>query len=175
MTSACGRRRRSLSCSQVAEQQQVDVDFAGAVTRSAGGAADGALDGLAGVQQRLGVEVRLDPQACVQERRLVEHEPHRIGVVGRGRGDRSHPVLGQQIDRRLQVGAPLADVRAQTQVARQSSSRERHTSTDTDSTGSAIGGSGLVALTHTSPASKSSSSRSAIAVQSASSVAYERR
>ena len=50
----------------------------------------------------------------------------------------------------------------------------RQTSTDTDSTGSAIGGSGFVAFTHTSEASKSASIRSAIAVQSASSVLYER-
>ena len=44
------------------------------------------------------------------------------------------------------------------------------TSTETSSTGSGIGGSGLVALTHTLSTSKSANRRSAIAVHSRSSV-----
>ena len=46
-----GQRRRSERYSSVAEQQHVDVDRARAVARAAGGAAELALERLAGVEQ----------------------------------------------------------------------------------------------------------------------------
>ena len=44
-------------------------------------AAELALELLAGVQQRRRLQLRLDPQARVEEGRLVEDLAHRVGVV----------------------------------------------------------------------------------------------
>ena len=72
-----------------------------------------------------------------------------------------------------EVCEQVALVRAEAEVA-DLAQASFQTSTDTSSTGSGIGGSGLAALTRTDSAPKRSISRSATAVQSRSSVLYER-
>ena len=116
-TWSCGSARRSVSQLDVAEQQHVDVDRARPVARPARRAAELALDGLARVQQRLGLEVGLDAQARVEEVRLVEDLADRIGVVRRRAREHADAVRGQRADRRLQVRAAVADVRAEAEVS----------------------------------------------------------
>ena len=129
VTCSCGSHSRSRAVARVAEQQEVDVDRARAVATPPEVAAELALDRLARVEQRLGLERGLDPQAGVEERRLVEHEADRIGVVGRGGRRAPHAVRGQRVDGGLQVRAAVADVRAEAEVApvtaRASGSSER--------------------------------------------------
>ena len=126
------------------------------------------------------VEVGLDPEHGVEEVGLVEHLPHRLGLVDRRRIE--HTDAGRaakQLDRRAQVGQAVAFVRAQAEVGRAGARRraalaQRETSTDTSSTATGSGGSGFVALTTTPAAPKRSTSESAIAVQRRSRVRYER-
>ena len=101
-----------------AEEQQVDVDLPRPVARRVPEpAAELALDGLGRVEQRLGLERGGDPHARVQERGLVEDRADRRRLVDRrGRLD-GHPARGQGVDRGLQTGAPVAEVRAQAEVA----------------------------------------------------------
>ena len=79
------RQRQPLGrVARVAQQEHVDVDRARpvadvALTRLR--AAHLALDRLAGVEQRLGLELGVDPQAGVEEARLVEDLADRVGVV----------------------------------------------------------------------------------------------
>ncbi len=94
VTSACGRVRRSEHVLELVQQQQVDVDHPRPVADAAGGAADVALDLLAGIEQLLGVERGLDPQAGVEEVGLVEHQADRLGLVHRGGGEHRDPVPG---------------------------------------------------------------------------------
>jgi hypothetical protein len=66
---------------------------------------------------------------------------------------------GERPRRGDQMRAPVTDVRPQAEVpdahrlARPKPQASRQTSTETSVTGSASGGSGLAALTHTAPAS----------------------
>jgi hypothetical protein len=102
----------------VAEEQHVDVDRARGVADGAREvAAELRLDRLARVQQLLGSERGLDAQARVEERWLVEDLADRVGVIGRGAGEDDRTVVGERVDRGLEVGAPVADVRAQAEVA----------------------------------------------------------
>jgi hypothetical protein len=59
----------------------------------------------------------LHPQAGVEEVGLVEDLADGVGVVRRRAGEHAHAVAGQRVDRGLQVGAPVADVGAQAEVA----------------------------------------------------------
>ena len=96
---------------------------------------------------------------------------------------------GEAVERGLQVGAAVADVRSETEVADPRaagvpdpraarvtdpravhSGSSRQTSTETSSTASGIGGSGLAAFTQTASAPKSSMIRSATTVHRRSSV-----
>src|SRR5204863_1715688 len=81
-------------------------------------AAELALDVLAGVEQLLGPELGLDPDARVEEVGLVEHLAHGVGLVGRRRGEHVHAARRQELDGALQVRAAVADIRAQPEVAR---------------------------------------------------------
>jgi hypothetical protein len=105
----------------VAQEQQVDVDRTRAVADVALAAGQRAaelgLDGLARVEQRLRAEVGLDPDAGVQEVGLVEDLADRVGVVGRRRRGDRHAVARERVDGGLQGGSPVADVRAETEVA----------------------------------------------------------
>ena len=82
---------------------------------------------------------------------------------------------GEAVERRLQVRAPVTDVRPEAEVADRGaaaahSGSSRQTSTETSSTASGIGGSGLAAFTQTASAPKSSMIRSATTVHRRSSV-----
>ncbi len=140
---------------ELSEQQQVDVDRARGVTLGAGLAAERALDALAEVEQRLGLERGLDLEAGVDELALADGSGLGLGLVGRGGGEdvqasgRLRPV--QKLARRAQAVEALALVRAEAQEAppRRSaqSARSLWTATATSSTGRAIGGSGLATRT----------------------------
>ena len=142
---------------------------------AAGLAAEVALDGLAGLEHGLGVERGADRDGGVEERGLVEHLPHRLGLVDRRAGEHVDAAGRQGVDGVLQVPAPVAKVAPRARGSpplgpRLHSSGSRQTSTETSSTGSGIGGSGLAALTQTLSAPNCSSSRSAIAAHRRSSV-----
>ena len=96
---------------------QVDVERSGAVTGGVEGAAALGLDRLAGVEQRLRLELGGDPQGGVEEVRLVEDLADRLGQVGGGDGLDLDPLRGQQRDRRPQVLGRLAEVGAEAEVA----------------------------------------------------------
>ena len=81
-------------------------------------AAELELEALDRVEQLERLERRLDEHAGVQEARLLEHLADRIGVVGRGAGGHRHPRGGQGVDGRLQLGAAIAEVRAESEQAR---------------------------------------------------------
>jgi hypothetical protein len=140
---------------ELSEQQQVDVDRARGVTLGAGLAAERALDALAEVEQRLGLERGLDLEAGVDELALADGSGLGLGLVRRGGGEdaRAAGRLGpvQELARRAQAFEALALVRAEAQEAspRRSaqSARSLWTATATSSTGKAIGGSGLATRT----------------------------
>ena len=64
----------------------------------------------------LGLEGGLDPHARVEELPLVEHLPHRLGLVDRGGGEDLDAVPRQRVDGGLEVGAAVADVGAEAEV-----------------------------------------------------------
>ena len=99
------------------EQQHIDVDRPRSVPGSARRATELAFDLLAGVQQLLGPERRLDPDARVEEILLIEYLSDRLGLVHRGGGQHPDAVFRQAVDGSLQVGPPVADVGPQPQVA----------------------------------------------------------
>ena len=76
------------------------------------------LQALDRVEQLGRLERGLDPHARVQKARLLEHLPHRVGVVGGGRGEHRHAGARQGIDGGLQVDAPIAYVRAESEQSR---------------------------------------------------------
>ena len=148
------------------DQQQVDVDRAGAVAR-ARDAAERALDGLAGVEQLQRAKARLDADDGVQEVALVKDLADRLRLVdGRARLDLDRIMLSEAAHRLPEVRRAIPDVGAQPEPG----AAQRLTSTETSSTGRGIGGSGLVARTTIPLAPKRSSSMSATAVQTRSSV-----
>ena len=157
------------SCIEGAQQQHVHVHGPRAVARAAGLAPELALHRLAHVEQRLGTELGLDPQAGVEEVRLVEHLALRRRLVDRGRAARPPGRGAERFARGAQRGAPVSLVRAEPEVA-DPGQLSFQTSTETSSTGSGIGGSGLAALTRTASAPNRSIRRSATAAQSRSSV-----
>jgi len=87
------------------------------VARAAGRPPDLALDGFAGVQQPLRIQRRLHFQAGVEELGLVEHEAHRLGLIGRRGAQHGHTVTGERGHGRQQMGPRLADVGAQAEKA----------------------------------------------------------
>src|SRR5579875_2373608 len=131
----------------VVQQQDVDVDHARAVAGAAGGPADLSLDRLAGVEQFQRSVSGLDLEAGVEELRLIEDQADRLGVVGGGGAQDTHPMSRKRVHRRLQVRTPVTEVRSDAEKPPAHASR--HTSTETSPTVRAIGGSGLAALTQT--------------------------
>jgi hypothetical protein len=102
---------------EVAEQEQVDVEGAGAVAGGVEGAAALGLDRLAGVEQGLGVELSGDAQGGVEEVGLVEDLADRLGQVGGGDGLDLDALGGQQLDGGAEVGGGVAEVGAEAEVA----------------------------------------------------------
>ena len=133
------------------DQQHVDVEWPRRVPRRAGVAAQLDLDPLRGREQLLGVELRLDREARVQEVGLPDGARLRLGLVDVRAGADRDPVTFERVAAGAQVREPVADVRAQAQPGPQSV-RSFQTSTVTSSTGSGIGGSGFVARTVTASA-----------------------
>jgi hypothetical protein len=72
---------------------------------------------FAGVQQLLGVANGPHPQAGVEELRLVQELPDRLGVVRRGGGENLDAGGFEEQNRSLEVGTPIPDVRADAEVA----------------------------------------------------------
>jgi hypothetical protein len=93
---------------EVAEQENVDVDRARAVSGAGLGPAELALDCLASIEQPLGVQRRLDPQARVEEVRLVGYLTLRRGLVDGGRCDGFDAALGERRPRRPEVAQAIA-------------------------------------------------------------------
>src|SRR3954454_11150806 len=120
---------------EVAQEEQVDVDRPRAVTGSSGGTAVLRLDGLAEIEKRLGTEGGADPNGAVQEVGLIEHLPHRLGLIERG--DRRHldPSVSQVVDRPAEVGFAVAEVRAEAEIAdsRDAPRRAQRPSSSSDS------------------------------------------
>ena len=99
----------------LAEQQQVDVERARAVTRAQRPAALD-LDRLADVEQRLRLEIGADPDAGVEKVGLLGDLPDRLRLVRRRDrldGDR---MVGQLLDRGAQMPGTVTDVRAETEI-----------------------------------------------------------
>jgi hypothetical protein len=117
-----GKREALGAQLEIVEEQEVDVDRAGAVTGPAEGAAVLGLDRLAEVEQLFGLERGPDPDGGVQEVGLVEELTHRLRLIERG--DRLHldAVLPQIVDRPAQVRLAIADVRAEAEVPGQTPS-----------------------------------------------------
>jgi hypothetical protein len=163
----------------IAEDQNVDVDRPRSVSRSAL-TAQRQLHPLTGIEQILRIELGLDFQDRVVEVPLVRYLPYRLRLVDRRSPQDADARCGaEKLDRRPQIGQPVADVGAESQVcdcesALAPAGAQRDTSTDISSTATGKGGSGLVARTVTPLAPKRSTSMSAIAVQSRSRVRYER-
>jgi len=137
---------------ELAEQQHVDVDRPGTVADAVLDAPELSLQALQGVEQLQCPQVGPHAQAGVEERRLVGHLPDGVGVVGGRGGEHLHAGAGEGEHGGLQLGAAIAEVAAEAEqpdALRAHPSASRQTSTDTSSTLSAIGGSGLAALTHT--------------------------
>src|SRR5436305_328637 len=159
------RQRQALAGKlEVAKQEQVDVERAGAVARGIEGPAASHLDLLAEVEQGFGLKRGADADRGVEEVGLVQHLADRFGLVGRGDRLDLDPALAQQLDRRPQVRPTVADVgtepevtgphRSAVQVASASSSsasspRSWTTSTATSWIANGSGGSGLAARTRT--------------------------
>ncbi len=144
---------------ELSEQQQVDVDRARGVVAGAGLAPECALDALAEVEQRLGLERGLDLEAGVDEFALTDGAGLRLGLIRRGGGENTQGAgLRRGAVQKLAGGAQaleaLALVRAEADeaAARRAfgqSARSLWTATATSSTGRAIGGSGLATRTET--------------------------
>ena len=98
---------------EIAEQEQVDVEWARTVAGGVEGTAALGLDLLAEVEQRFGLQLGADADRGVEEVGLVEHLTNRLGLVGRGDRPHLHPALAQHLDRRAQMGLAVADVGAQ--------------------------------------------------------------
>ena len=99
------------------EKQQIHVDRPRPVARTAEFAALLALDRLADVQQLLGVKRGSDQNGAVEEVGLVEHLPHRLGLIeGRGRLHRD-AVSAQALDRPAQLRLAVADIGAEAEIA----------------------------------------------------------
>ncbi len=101
----------------LSQDQEVDVERAGAVTGAAGLASALGLDLLAEVEQPQRLERGADTDRRVEEVGLVEELADRLGDVGRGNRLDLDPALCQQLDRGPQVAGAVADVRPQAEVA----------------------------------------------------------
>lgn len=102
---------------EVAEQEQVEVDRPRAVPGPGEGAAVLDLDPLADVQQRLGLDSGADAGDGIEEVRLIEKLPHRLGLVQRGHGLDIDPVAAQILHGAAEMGLAVAEVRPQPDVA----------------------------------------------------------
>ena len=173
-TSACGRvSRADVYCVSPSSSRSTSITR-GPWRGTAGDAGRRPRSvALQASQQLLGTEIGRDRHARVEEFGLVEHEADRLGLIRVRRLKDGHAVISQPADGGEQVRPPVADVGPQAQVgpmAHASGSASRQTSTETSVTGSANGGSGLAAFTHTARASNCDSNRSATAVHSRSRV-----
>jgi hypothetical protein len=101
----------------LAEEQQVDVDRPGPVAGAAEGAAVLGFDLLADGEELIRFERGPDSDGGVEEVRLVENLAHRLGLVQRGDRLDLNAVFAQVLDRPVQLGLAIADVRAEAEVA----------------------------------------------------------
>jgi hypothetical protein len=101
----------------VSEQQQVQVQGPGPMAGPREGAAVLDLDSLAEVEQLLGLERGADASGGVEEVRLVEDLPDRLGLISGGDGLDLDPMASKVLDRPAQMLLTLADVGAETDIA----------------------------------------------------------
>ncbi len=138
---------RGGSIRQAAEEENVDVDHTRAVTHATLLPAQLPLHCLTRVKQLFRSELGVDSEAGVEELALVRDQSHRLGLIHGARGQNLDSVARQRRDRLPQVLEAIPDVGPQAQVSGYEASRQ--TSTETSPTGSASGGSGFAAFTHT--------------------------
>jgi hypothetical protein len=101
----------------LSEQQQVQVEGPGPMAGPCEGAAVLDLDPFAEVEQLLGLERSADADGGVEEVRLVEDLPNRLGLIGRGDRLDLDPMTSKVLDRPVQMLLALPDVGAETDVA----------------------------------------------------------
>jgi hypothetical protein len=80
------------------------------VPHPAGRTADLTLHRLARIEQPLGLQIGLHPHARVEEFRLIENEPHRLGLIGGGGCGHGDGMLGECPHRGEQVRTAIADI-----------------------------------------------------------------
>src|SRR4051794_30700806 len=133
------------------QDENVDVDRPRCMARGVGIASQLDLYLLCGGQQLIGIELRLDLDAGVEEVVLTDGARLRLGFVDRRHRARAYATGPKGGDAGAQVRHPVADRRPEAEPGPQSP-RSFQTSTVTSSTGSGIGGSGFVARTVTASA-----------------------
>jgi hypothetical protein len=106
-----GQRQTRGAPLQLTEQEQVDVDQPRTVADTVAGAAEVALERLAGLQQRGRLKRRLDCKAGVEEGRLVEDLADRVGVVDAGGCQYPNAAREQPVERRLARRSPTLESR----------------------------------------------------------------
>ena len=130
---------------EVTKEQQIDVDRPGAMARPAQGAPVLRLDRLGDIQQLLRFERGPDSNRTVQKVGLIQDLANRLGLVQRGDRADLDAMAAQVLDRPAQVRLPIAEIRAETEIAdaqtpssssdSRSSVRSRVTSTPASWTG----------------------------------------
>jgi hypothetical protein len=117
----------------LAEEKEVDVDRAWTVAGATEGAPVLRLDRLREVEQLLGLESGPDPYRGIQEVGLVEDLSDGLRLVERRDGLDRDAVLTQVLDRPAQMGLPVADVRAEPEVAEAAPLAQTPSSSSSDS------------------------------------------
>jgi hypothetical protein len=156
---------------EIIDEEKVEIDRARPVSRPAGRASELCFDSLACSEEVARGECGFDLDDRVVKVTLVWNLTDRLRLVDARSLDHFEafePV--EQLNGGLQIRKTVTLVGAESEVR----GAQRETSTETSSTATGSGGSGLVARTTTPEAPKRSTSVSATAVQSRSSVLYER-
>jgi hypothetical protein len=102
---------------EVVHQEDVHVDRAGAVAWTDRLAPQRTLHLLAHVEQLLRAQLGPHLHTGIEEVRLVEDLPDRIGVISGGGRHRAHPSRCQFANRGLQSRPPVPDVGPQAEIS----------------------------------------------------------
>jgi hypothetical protein len=102
---------------ELAEQEQVEVDRAGAVAGTGKGAPVLDLDRLADVEQLLRANRGPHPGGGVEEVWLVEDLTNRLGLIERGDRLDLNPLGAEVLEGATEVRLAIPDVRAEPDVA----------------------------------------------------------
>jgi hypothetical protein len=99
-----------------AKEQEVNVDGPRAMTRAVEVATRLSLDLLAEIKQLLRLQRCPDPDSCVEEVRLGEDLPHRLGFVKRGDCFDDDTFPAKALDRPAKLRLAITDVRPETEI-----------------------------------------------------------